>query len=233
MSKRVALLQPNYIPWKGVFDMISQVDVFVFYDDVQYTTRDWRNRNKIKTAQGETWLIVPVKQDREQLICEAEIDTRANWQGKHYKSFLSAYRKAKFFDAYHYLLEEIYLKRTWSKISDLDVFATQLLAKTLGLTPEWVLASDLNVQGSKDGEKIIGICEKLDCDFVLNGPAAQEFINHDRFAEKGIRTEYMTYEYEPYPQLFLPFIHGVTVLDVIFNCGPQAPDFIFSKRAPV
>lgn len=224
------MLQPNYIPWKGVFDMISRVDTFVFYDDVQYTARDWRNRNKIKTAQGTHWISVPVLQDRDQLICDAKIDLTAHWQIKHYKAFQSAYKRAPFFDQYEYLLDELYMKQTWQKISDLDVFATKLIAKALGLNPTWVLASELNCQGAKDGEKILKICETLGCDYVLNGPAARAFVNDDMFKAKGIVTEYMTYEYEPYPQRFPPFVHEVTVLDTIFNCGPDAPRYIFKGQ---
>lgn len=225
--RKVAMLQPNYIPWKGVFDIIQRVDVFVFYDDVQYTTRDWRNRNKIKTPQGDQWLTVPVLQDREQLICEAQIDLTKNWQTKHYKAIESAYAKAPYYSDYRFLLEEIYLKQEWKKISELDIFSTQLIAKTLGLQPQWAIASELKKSGSKDGEKIIEICKELDCNQMLNGPSSKAFMDEKKFQDNHIQLSYMEYSYPEYSQMYPPFSHQVTVLDVLFHCGPEAKKYIF------
>lgn len=223
------MLQPNYIPWKGVFDLISRVDVFVFYDDVQYTKRDWRNRNKIKTKDGEIWLTVPVKASRDQLICEVEIDQSVDWQENHYKTIKNSYAKTPFLAEYEFLLEEIYLKTKWKKISDLDVFSTKIIAKALGLNPEWVLASDLHAQGSKDGEKIINICKKLDCDYFINGPAARDFMDTEKFKEASITLDYIDYSYPEYSQVHGSFTHGVSILDTLFHCGPNAPKFIFKS----
>src|SRR5262245_2054296 len=133
--KKIAILQPNYLPWKGVFDLISRVDVFVFYDDVQYTAKDWRSRNRIRTPHGDIWLTVPVltKGRRDQRICDAVIDPRSNWQTKHYKALKANYQKARHFKEYEYLLKEIYLANTWTKISELNIFATKLLAGVLGI----------------------------------------------------------------------------------------------------
>ncbi|MBX9769068.1 MAG: WbqC family protein [Bdellovibrionales bacterium] len=227
--RKVAMLQPNYIPWKGVFDMISRVDVFVFYDDVQYTHRDWRNRNKIKTPTGEMWLTVPVKQNREQLICEAEIDMTLNWQSKHLKAIKSSYARAKYFSDYEFLLEELYVKRKWEKISDLGIFSTKLIAKTLGLNPEWRLSSELKKTGDKSGEKILNICEEIRCGHVLNGPASREFMDEKKFVDKNVTLAYMEYSYPEYPQLYPPFTHQVSALDVVFNCGPDAGKYIFKR----
>lgn len=228
MAKKVAILQPNYIPWKGVFDLISRVDVFVFYDDVQYTVKDWRNRNRIKAPNGEVWLTVPVltKGLRDQLICEARINTSTNWQKKHYKALISSYQKAPFFKDYEYLLEDIYMKRQWTKIADLDIYLTKLLAEVLGIRVQWQNASDLRQSGSKDGEKVINICKLLGCDYFINGPSARAFMNEQLFREAGIVLEYMEYNYPEYKQLHGPFTHQVTVLDVIFNCGSNARDMI-------
>lgn len=222
------MLQPNYIPWKGVFDLISRVDVFVFYDDVQYTVKDWRSRNKIKTKDGELWLSVPVKTKglRDQLICDAEISEPNQWRKKHYKSIKSNYQGAKYFKDYEYLLEDIYLGEPWKKIADLDIFATKLIAKALDIDVEWHNASDLAQDGGKDGEKVIKICKKLGCDYFINGPTAKGFMNDDLFKENDIVLDYIEYDYPEYKQLHEPFCHHVSVLDVIFNCGPEARDMI-------
>ncbi len=230
-EKKIAMLQPNYIPWKGTFDLINQVDVFVFYDDVQYTRKDWRSRNIIKTPHGDKWLSVPVIHNgrRDQLIYEAEINTNEDWQTVHYKTLKFAYSKAKFFDDYHFILEELYLKNTWQKIADLDIFATKLIAKVLGINVEWVRSSDLNITGNKDGEKVIKICNHLNCNYFINGPASKEFMNEQIFNEAGVKLNYIEYNYKEYDQLYPPFNHYVSVLDVLFNCGDRASEFIFKN----
>lgn len=223
---KVAMLQPNYIPWKGVFDLINCVDVFVFYDDVQYTKKDWRNRNKIKTKEGDIWLTVPVKSKRDQLICEAEIDNSTNWQEKHFKTIKNNYSKAKYFSEYEYLLEEIYLNKTWGKISELDIFSTKLISKALDIGAEWVVASELNISGGKDGEKVIKICKQLKCDHFINGPSAKSFMDEEKFVNQGMALEYMEYNYDEYSQIHPPFSHHVSALDVIFNCGKDAKKYV-------
>ena len=230
--KKIAILQPNYIPWKGVFDLISRVDAFVFYDDVQYTAKDWRSRNRIRTAHGDIWLTVPVlsKGLRDQRICDAVIDPHSNWQDKHYKAFKANYQKAKYFKDYEYLLEEIYLTRRWAKISDLDIFATKLIAGAMGITAEWHRSSDLGQSGSKDGEKAINLCKLLGCDYFINGPSARTFMDTSLFLENGIELDYISYCYPEYEQLHQPFVHEVTVLDVIFNCGPDARAFVCMRQ---
>jgi WbqC-like protein len=221
---KIAILQPNYIPWKGVFDLISRVDVFVFLDDVQYTVRDWRNRNKIRTANGDIWLSVPVlsKGLHEQRICDALINRSSNWQRKHYKTLTTNYHKAKYFSEYEFLLEEIYLSNDWARISDLNIFSTKLIAHTIGIEVQWHKSSDLKQSGSKEGEKIVKICKLLGCNSFINGPSAKQFMNESLFRENGIELAYMEYRYPEYVQLHRPFVHEVSVLDVLFNCGPDA-----------
>jgi len=222
--KKIAILQPNYIPWKGVFDLISRVDVFVFYDDVQFTAKDWRSRNRIRTANGDIWLTVPVltKGLRDQRICDAVIDPLSNWQTKHYKALKANYQKARHFKDYEYLLEEIYLANKWTKIADLNIFATKLIAEALSVSAEWHRSSDLGQQGGKNGERAINLCKALGCDYFINGPSARAFMDESLFRENGIELDYMSYSYPEYEQLHEPFVHEVTVLDLIFNSGPNA-----------
>ena len=226
--KKIAILQPNYIPWKGVFDLISRVDVFVFYDDVQFTAKDWRSRNRIRTVHGDIWLTVPVlaKGLRDQRICDAVIDPLSNWKSKHYKALKANYQKARYFKDYEYLLEELYLANNWVKIADLNIFATKLIAAAIGVNAEWHRSSDLGQSGSKNGERAINLCKMLGCDHFINGPSARAFMDTSLFRENGIELDYIAYAYPEYEQLHRPFVHEVTVLDVIFNCGPNARDFI-------
>ena len=231
MSK-IGILQPNYIPWKGVFDLIDQVEVFVFYDDVQYTVKDWRNRNIIKTSHGDKWLSVPVihKGKRNQLIHEAKINNIENWQKNHYKTIKLAYSKTKYFNEYYYILEELYLNNKWDKIAELDIFATKLIAVALGIKVEWVRSSELKKAGDKDGERVVKICKELGCNHFINGPTSKPFMNERLFNEACIKLDYLEYNYNVYEQQHPPFNHNVTVLDLIFNCGPNAINYIRSKK---
>lgn len=226
--KKIAILQPNYIPWKGVFDLISRVDVFVFLDDVQYTRKDWRNRNKIRTTNGDVWLTVPVKTKglRHQLICDAEIENTYNWQHKHYRTIKNSYCKSGYFKEFEILLNKIYIDNKWTKISDLDIFSTKLIAETLGINVEWYRSSDLGQTGDKGGEKIVKICKMLGCGYFINGPASRAFMDEQIFIENDIILDYIDYNYPEYKQLHNPFCHNVSILDVIFNCGYNAKNLV-------
>lgn len=229
--RKCAILQSNYIPWKGVFDMINQVDTFVFFEDVDYTKRDWRTRNKIKTANGEVWLSVPVKKTaRGTKIYEIEISQEENWQEKHYKTIVGSYKKAKYFTEYHYLLEEIYLKKKWTNLSEFNIFTTKLLATALGITTQFVNSAYLATSGIKD-DKLIEICQKIGADYYLSGPAAKDYIVNEKFEKVNIELAYIDYShYHQYPQLHGEFDHYVSVLDVLFNCGNNARDYIFKIK---
>ncbi|MBV7272249.1 WbqC family protein [Clostridiaceae bacterium UIB06] len=231
MSKKIAILQSNYIPWKGVFDMIYQVDTFVFLEDVQYTEHDWRNRNKIITKDGIKWITVPVNHSNrsKQKICEAEINGKINWQRKHYNSFELNYAKAPYFKEYRWILEKLYKHKIWNGISDFNIYAIKLIANELGIETEFINSVNLNIDGSKD-DKIIDICKKLNSTHYLSGPAAKKYIVTQKFEENNIKLEYIKYEYPRYNQLYGEFNHFVTVLDLIFNCGSNAPYYIWGWK---
>ncbi|MFA5524726.1 MAG: WbqC family protein [Tissierellales bacterium] len=229
--KKIAILQSNYLPWKGVFDIIHQVDTFVFLEDVQYTEQDWRNRNIIKTKEGDKWIVVPIKNSNRngQLICEAEIDNRSNWQRKHFNSFQMNYGRAPFFKEYKWILEALYLNNQWTKISDFNIYATKLIAKELGINTEFIISTSLNVIGQKD-DRLVDICEKLNANYYLSGPAAKAYIYCSKFQQKNIVLDYIEYKYPRYRQLHEPFNHYVTVLDLIFNYGLDAVYYIWGWR---
>jgi hypothetical protein len=230
--KTVSMMQPFYIPWKGLFDMIHRSDVFVFYDDVQYVTKNWESRNTISTANGPVWLTVPVlsKDRRTQNICDVEINPNENWQKKHYKSLSLTYAKAPFFKQYKYLLDDFYIDHKWTSLSELDEYTTKRICEALGIKVDFVRSSDYGFTGGKDGEKIIKLCRALDCDRLINGPKSAEYMDQALFDEAGIDVRYMAYDYPEYPQLFQPFTHNVTVLDLLFNTGDRAPYYIWGWK---
>lgn len=228
--KRVAIIQPNYIPWKGYFDIIHDVDVFIFLDDVQYTQRDWRNRNKIKLANGtSSWLTVPTLGGRNQAIHEVAIDRGQDWPRKHGTALLHSYAKAPFFERYHPRFVEI-VSSGHERLVDLDIELTKQLMEWLGLEREVLRSSEMGGTGAKD-ERLVDLVTKVGGDFYLSGPAARDYIVPERFSSAGIGLGYHDYSgYPEYPQVSEPFDHYVTVLDLLFAVGPEAPDYVWGSR---
>ena len=227
--KKVAILQSNYIPWKGVFDMINMVDTFVFLEDVGFSKGSWRNRNQIKTANGEVWLSVPIKKaPLNTKIYEIEVINNG-WQKKHFKTIKLAYAKSKYFDDYVGLLEEIYLHQIWTNLSEFNQFVTKRISALLGIKTQFVNSTALKSQGEKD-DKVIDICKKLNTTTYLSGPAAKDYIDVEKFKRENIGLEYITYDYPEYSQLHGTFNHFVSVLDVLFNCGEASTKYIFQSK---
>ena len=228
--KRVAIVQSNYLPWKGYFDMIHDVDLFVFYDDVQYTVRDWRHRNKIKTAQGVQWISVPVGEDRNRLICEVPInDTK--WQAKHWRTLEQGYGKCAHFARYREYFQHIYLERNWTSLSELNHTLTQDIAsRFLGITTAFADSRAFGAAGHKL-ERLLDLATRAGATHYLSGPAARNYIVPERFTKAGIVLEWKDYSgYPEYPQRHPPFEHAVSIVDLLFNAGPDAPEFIWGHR---
>jgi WbqC-like protein family len=226
----VAVLQSNYIPWKGYFDIIHDVDLFVFYDDNQYTTRDWRNRNRIKTAGGAQWLSVPVGDDRNRLIHDVAIPD-AGWQAKHFDSLRQNYGKCPHFAQYRPWLEHVYLERQWRNLSELNHATIQHVAQEcLGIQTAFADSRSYAAQGQKL-DKMVDLVVKAGATSYLSGPSAKDYIEPERFEQVGIALEWKDYGgYPEYPQRFPPFEHGVSVLDILFNTGADAPWYIWGWR---
>ncbi|MCA9415865.1 MAG: WbqC family protein [Candidatus Omnitrophica bacterium] len=227
--KKVAIIQSNYLPWKGYFDMIHRVDTFVFLDDVQYTTRDWRNRNKIKMSDGSAkWISVPVTGGRDQLICEAKIDYSSNWANKHLEALRHSYGETSHFDRYFPAIKEI-LEGSPELLSQLNRALVEKICGWLGIGTELRSSKEFGVPGSKD-DKLIGIIREVGGDSYLSGPAARDYIVDEKFEKAGIGLEYMDYSHYPtYEQISEPFEHGVTILDLLFMVGEEAPKYIWAE----
>ncbi len=224
--KRVAIVQSNYIPWKGYFDLIAAVDEFVLYDDMQFTRRDWRNRNQIKTPQGVAWLTVPVrvKGKYHQTIRETEIDG-ADWVSQHLRSLELNYRRAPHFDEVFGLVRPVYEKRH-SSLSALNRDLLELLCRYLGI-PTRLRDSGEFVLADGKSERLADLCRQLGATEYVSGPAARDYLDESAFAALGIDVRWFDYSgYPAYPQLWGEFQHGVTVLDLLFNCGTEAPRYM-------
>ena len=233
-SKKIAILQSDYIPWKGVFDMIDMVDEFVCFEDVDYTRRDWRNRNRIPTPNGELWLTVPVnKAERGTKIKDITIFQGSDWQQKHYHTLESNYKRAPYFADYQFLLEDFYLNHKWDRLSELNIYITKKISEVLGINTSFVNSADLHTEGKKD-DKLIEICRRLGATHYLSGPAAKAYIDKEKFKAANIGLSYIRYDaYPEYKQLYGGFNHNVSVLDVLFNCGQNAPEYVFGGQEEI
>ncbi len=221
-SKRVAILQSDYIPWKGYFDIIRSVDEFVIYDDMQYTKNDWRNRNRIKTAQGPQWITIPVRQESlHQKINETRtIDQR--WREKNWKALVTNYSRAPFFRECSPFFEELYLNCDEPNLSRINLSFLTTITRILGITTPIRSSGDFSLAGGKT-ERLVNLCKQLSATEYLSGPAAQNYLDASLFTAARIKVTWVDYQgYPEYRQLFPPFEHGVTVLDLIFNEGPNA-----------
>lgn len=227
----VAVLQSNYLPWKGYFDIANDVDLFVFYDDVQYTKNDWRNRNRIKTPDGSRWLTIPVGVREDRLICEVEI-ADARWQRSHWERLRQQYGRAPHFGVYKGLLEHVYLGRRWSSLSDLNQYLVRTIAQDLlGVSTRFMDSRALGAVGAKL-DRLLDLLVKCQASRYVSGPAAKDYIDPQRFEALGIELVWKDYAgYPEYPQAHPPFEHAVTVLDLLFHTGPDAPWHIWGWRS--
>jgi hypothetical protein len=230
--KRLAITQSNYIPWKGYFDLINSVDEMILFDDAQYTRRDWRNRNLIKTAQGLLWLTIPieVKGKYTQTIREARMSSSV-WQAEHWKSLTQAYGKAPYFKRYQDCLEELYHGSLSSYLSEINHTFLSTLCALLNIHTPLTWSSDYDLVPGKT-ERLVSLCQQAGATEYVSGPAAKNYLEETLFAEAGIRVRWMDYSaYPEYHQLFPPFEHAVSVLDLLFNEGPNA--WRYMKSGPL
>ena len=229
---KVVILQPSFIPWRGYFHQIQKADLFVFYDCVQYDDRGWRNRNKIKTAAGESWLTIPVKskgcQTLKTPIIDILIDWEKPWPDKHMKALQHSYSRAPFFSRYKLLLEKIY-NRQDLKLADFTCSTTELIALELGIKQTaFVRSSKLPAEGAKT-DRLISILKHLGAKHYISGPSAKKYLEKEKFEREGISVEFMSYIYPDYPQINGTFNPNASILDLLFNAGPKAGEFIWGK----
>jgi len=228
---KVASCQSNYMPWKGYFDMIARADLFIFYDDVQYTRHDWRNRNYIKTHEGRQMLTVPCHGHSDLLICDVKINGY-RWQQKHWQTLVYTYQYAPFFERYRNWLKSVYLKRRWDSLSELNQATIQYIAKEiLGIDTQFEDSRHYPLIGKKL-ERTLSLVDHIEnIEELILGPAAQNYIDPEQLKKRNIRLSYMDYSaYLEYPQFYKPFIHEVSILDLLFHTGPNAMDYMKHVR---
>ncbi len=217
--KKIAILQSNYIPWKGYFDIIRQADVFVIYDEVQYTKNDWRNRNLIKTPKGLEWLTIPVKHNNLNQKINETFVSQNNWNKKHWNSIVCNYSKAPCFKTYGDEIKNLYENINTNNLSEINIQFIKTISRILGIETNIIDSKNLFLTGDKN-DRLIDAIKKLDGTHYISGPAAKNYLDLDKFVDNNIEVEWMNYKnYSEYKQLYPPFNHSVSIIDLIFNSG--------------
>jgi len=221
----VTIHQPQYLPWLGYFDKIRRSDIFVFLDNVQFKKNEWQNRNKIKTDQKWQWLTVPVIHKFSQKINEVEINNTDRWGKKHLNALITNYSKAPFFKDYIDFFEQAYT-RSWQLLVDINIHLIQYLNQALGiLNKKVVLSSDYETRKGRT-ERLVDLCKQLKGDIYLSGRDGAKYLELDEFKKEGIQVAFQDYKHPIYPQLFGDFEPYLSVVDILFNCGPESLSII-------
>jgi WbqC-like protein family len=223
LTKKIIITQSNYIPWKGYFDMIRLADEFLVYDDMQYTRRDWRNRNLIKTSNGLLWLTIPVEVSGKfhQQINETKV-SEARWADKHWKTIEQNYSKAPSFREVKDFLGDLYSKATSAWLTEINLHFLTGICQYLGIKFNYRLSSEFPLLEDRN-ERLVALCQALGATDYYSGQAAKNYMNDNLFAQAGIKVNYLDYTgYPTYHQLHPPFIHQVSMVDLLLNEGSQS-----------
>lgn len=224
---KAVVLQPTYLPWMGYFGMIDVADVFVFYDDVQFSVQSWQQRNKIKSPNGEwMWLSVPVIRNFGQNINEVQINNASNWRKKHWNSIYQSYAKAPYFKAYKEKIESIYQKE-WKYLSELNISIIKKLSELLGIRiPEFIKSSEIEGITGERTDRLLLVLKKIGADEYISGPGAKDYIEVSKFKQKDIKLYWYEYQHPVYPQIRGEFIPYLSSLDLLFNAGSEAIRYV-------
>ena len=228
---KLAVLQSDYIPWKGYFDIIHDADLFLFYDEVQYTKNDWRNRNRIKTKQGLKWLTLPCGYDLKRLIYEVQIKPEFDWQTKHYNIIQQSYKGAPYYHKYDDFLQYVYLETKWDYLYQLNRYLIEHISRDfLGIDTKFEDSRNYPSSGKK-AAKLFQLIQNTNADTYISGPAAKDYMQLDIYERAGIEIIWKDYQgYPAYEQLHGDFCHNVSILDLLFHTGEEALYYIWGWR---
>jgi WbqC-like protein len=230
---QVAIMQPTYLPWIGYFDLMDQVDLFVYLDNVQFSRQSWQQRNRIKTVKGLEWLTVPVAGHFAQL--QHTPLAGSAFARKHARSIEVNYGRAACFDEFFPgLSRRIAEGAATGQLVELNVSCIELIAEALGIRTPRVRASTLRAAGTR-GERVLEICVELGASGYLSPIGAAEYLLHDRdrFAAAGVSIHFQSYDHPEYRQLFPPFVPFASAIDAILNEGAQTSRIMRAgRRAP-
>jgi hypothetical protein len=222
---KCVILQPCYLPWRGYFDQIRKADVFVFYDDVQYDARGWRNRNRVLGPAGPQWITIPVhhhgSQTERRPIHTIEICWDTDWPRKHIRTLECCYGRAPCFDDIWTWLAPFYQRRD-RYLADLTIDLTMAVARWMSLeSTRFLRSSQVHGEGSGTA-RLLSILQQVGATHYISGPSARAYLDEALLNRNGITVEYMSYDYPPYRQMRAGFEPNLSIVDLLFMAGPDA-----------
>ncbi len=224
---KIGIHQPNYLPWLGYFYKIAQVDIFILLDNVQYEKNSYTNRCQIKTPQAPFWLTLPIKRKFPQMINKAEITNYKQEIQRHLKTISQNYQKAKYFNDLYPELEKI-MKKDYSYLSDLNIALIKFLVNKLRIKTKIKTASDFQVSGAST-ERLINLCKNFKGSIYLSGKGGANYQDEEKFKKAGINLKYTNFQHPNYNQLWKEFVPGMSIIDLLFNCGPESLKILLKK----
>lgn len=220
----VTIHQPEHLVWLGLIKKISDSDVFVILDSVQFEKNYFQNRNKIRTKEGWMWLTVPIKKSPlSTLIKDIEISYEEKWQKKYLKSLQIHYGKAPFFKKYYPQIEEI-ISKNHKLLVDLNIELLELVLKEFGVENKKIIrSSELEIKQGIGGSNVcLEICKKLSAKTYLSGPSGKEYLVLDDFNTHNIEVCFHEFKHPEYVQVHGEFLPFMSSLDALFNLGDEA-----------
>lgn len=229
----ISIIQPSFFPWLGYIEQIARSDIFVYLDDVQYTRKDWRSRNKLKSPSGEKIVSVPVvKTQRDSTLMNgAVISYNDPWQDAILNKLREWYKKAAYFSDVYPGLENA-IKKEHRLLVELIYETNNWIFEYLGIRPEIKYSSQIPIVGGDKNSRIIKICKHHQADVLYDGKAAESFIDKEEFKKNGINVIFQNYEHRPYKQLWGEFIPFLSVVDLLMNCGKDSLEIILASPKP-
>jgi hypothetical protein len=217
------------MPWLGYFDKIVKSDCFVFLDIVQFKKNEFQNRNKIKTAHGWMWLTVPVRYKYPEHIDEVKVNNRIDWRKKHLRALDINYQRAPYFRDLFPTLEEFYAGDSES-LTQINRASVLMCLGILGMNKETKVASEMGDFPEEPSERLAAICESLGADIYLSGRGGKDYLDLHPFQKRKITVIFQDFKHPVYPQLYGDFISHLSLLDLLFNCGPDSLNLLGGMR---
>ena len=225
---RVAIHQPQYLPWLGYLDKLDRTDVFVLLDTVQFKKNEWQNRNRIRTAQGWQYLTVPVLHEFPQRLDQVRINNQTDWRRKHQTALETHYRRAPYYDRYAPAFRALF-SRDWERLAPLNVEVIRVLTEAFEIRTRLVEASRFSARDDQTG-RLVDLCKSLRADRYLAGDGGRAYMNLGEFEEAGISVEFQEFAHPEYAQVYAPFIAGMSAIDLLFNCGRDGIELLRKSR---
>lgn len=216
--------QPEYIPWLGFFDKLARCDTFIIYDDAQYQHGGFHNRNKIRTQRGWEWLTVPIIHGHPQTIKDVKI-AGTEWQNKQLSVIRNNYEKTPYFKEYFPAIKEA-ISFNHELLIGLNLHLIRCIAQILDIKAKMVRSSEFPYGGKEKNEKLVSMCKFIGADTYLSGSGGKAYVNESKFSESNIKVHWHNYEHPIYKQHFNGFQPNMSIIDLLFNIGPQSKEII-------